>query len=330
MTVVTVVGTVREEGLARLRARAGIEVRTLGDPSPAEILAAMPDTGAILVRTQRIGADVIAAAPRLQVVSRHGVGYDNVDVAALTARRVPLTLAVTSNMVAVAEHAFWMMLELVKRGRHVDAATRAGDWSARARPVSTELLAKTLLVIGFGRIGSRVAARARAFEMRVLVLDPYVPAGRIRAAGCEPVGSLAQALTAADLVTLHCPLTPETRHLIDATALASLAPTSFLVNTARGGRVDELALADALRDGRLAGAGIDVFETEPAATAHPLLALPQALVSPHNAGVTVESAGRMAIEAADNILAALDGRLDPGAVVNSEVLPETAEVGPAR
>lgn len=323
MAVVTVVGRVHEEGLASLRARSDLTLRVLTEPTPATILAAMPDTVAILARTQPIDASAIAAAPGLRIVSRHGVGFDNVDVAALSRRGIPLAVAGTANMVAVAEHALWMMLELVKRGRRVDAETRRGDWSARSRPVSSELYGKTLLVVGFGRIGSRVAARARAFEIRVLVVDPYVAPERIRAAGCEPVPSLAAGLAEADIVSLHCPLASDTRHLIDASAMAAMRPGALLVNTARGGLVDEAALATALRDGRLAGAGIDVFEDEPAAASHPLMALPNALLSPHNAGVTVESAVRMAIESAENILAALDGRLDPSMVVNPEVLART-------
>jgi len=320
VATVTVVGTVREEGLARLRARPGLAVRALPEPTRAAILAAMPDTAAILVRTQPIDAEAIAAAPGLRIVSRHGVGFDNVDVEALTRRNIPLAVAGTANMVAVAEHALWMMLELVKHGRRVDDEARRGDWSARSRPVSGELYGKPLLVVGFGRIGSRVAARARAFEMRVLVVDPYVAPERMIQAGCEPAPSLAAGLAEADIVTLHCPLSRETRHLIDASALAAMRPGAFLVNTARGGLVDEAALATALEAGHLGGAGIDVFEQEPALAGHPLMTLPSALLSPHNAGVTVESAVRMAIESAENILAALDGRLDRSMVVNHEVL----------
>jgi D-3-phosphoglycerate dehydrogenase len=304
-------------------------VRELPAPSRGELLAAMTDTAAILVRTQRIDAAVIAAAAGLRVVSRHGVGYDNVDVAALTARGIPLAIAATANMVAVAEHTLWMMLELTKRGRELDGMTRSGDWGARARPLSVELAGRTLLIVGFGRIGSRVAARARAFDMRVLVLDPYGPAERIRAAGCEPVPDLAPALAAADIVSLHCPLTPATRRMLDDGALAALRPHAIVVNTARGGLIDEAALADALRDGRLAGAGIDVFETEPAPRDHPLLGLPRALVSPHSAGVTCEAAARMAIESAENVVAALDGRLDPAVVVNPEVLEGLRPPSPA-
>ena len=317
MPIVTVAGVVQEAGLSLLRARADIEIIELRDDTAEGLAEVMPVTAGLLLRTARVTAAMIDSARSLRVVARHGVGYDNVDVQALSARGVPLVVAATANMVAVAEHAFWMLLELVKHGRAIDAAMRRGDWSVRDRLKPAEVAGKTLLVVGFGRIGSRVAARARAFDMRVVVVDPFVPEGSIEAAGCEVAASLDAALSQADAVTLHVPLSTATRAMIDAQALAHFKPSAILVNTARGGLVDEAALAQALSQGRLAAAGIDVFETEPPSPGHPLLSLPNVLLTPHNAGVTREASERMAVESARNVLAAFDGTLDPSLVVNA-------------
>lgn len=320
MARVLVVGHVHEAGLARLRDRPGLETVTLDERASAELPQALAAAEAVIVRTAALPGPAIAAAPRLKVIAKHGVGYDNIDVAAATARRIPVTVTATANAVSVAEHAFAQMLQLAKLGGEMDAAVRRGDWAARTRLVAVELAGRTLLVVGLGRIGSRVARRALAFEMRVVVVDPFLPAERIRGLGCEPAASLEAALPEADIVTLHCPLGPRTRGMLGAAELALLRPHAFLVNTARGGLVDEAALVAALRAGRLAGAALDVMAHEPPAADDPLLAAPRLLLSPHVAGVTKESTLRMALEAADNVLAGLDGRLDPAVVVNPEVL----------
>lgn len=321
MTRVLLVGAVHPAGLARLRGEPGIEVVELGEDRPEEIPGALAEAEAVIVRTAPLPAAAIAGAPKLRVVTKHGVGYDNIDVAAATARGIPVTVTATANATSVAEFTLAQILALTKLSAAMDAAVRAGDWAARNRLAPIELAGKTLVIVGFGRIGRRVASRALAFELRVLVHDPYVTAEAIRAAGCEPVERLEDALAAADVVTLHCPLTAETRGLIGRERLARLPAGAFLVNTARGGIVDEAALAEALRSGRLAGAALDVMVREPLPADDPLLALPNLLLSPHIAGVTAESARRMALEAAENVLAGLAGRLPREVVVNPEVLP---------
>ncbi len=260
------------------------------------------------------------ASPVMQVVARIGVGYDSVAVPALTARRVPLMIAGTANSVSVAEHALFMMLTLAKRAAVLDPLVRAGRWHERYADMPVDLAGRTVLVIGFGRIGTRIAARCRAMEMTVLVYDPYVPAASVKQAGCEPVADLDTALPRADFVTIHCPKTAETTGMIDARRLALLRPGAFLVNTARGGIVEETALAAALAEKRLAGAGIDVFATEPVPADNPFLKLSSVVVSPHMAGVTVEATARMAIAAVNNVLSVFDGKPNRENVVNKEVL----------
>ncbi|MCS7266447.1 MAG: hydroxyacid dehydrogenase [Geminicoccaceae bacterium] len=320
MVRVLLLGAVHEAGLARLRARPEVELVALDETDEAGIDRDLPEADAVIVRTAPLPAARIARAPRLRVIAKHGVGVDNIDLAEASRRRIPVTVTATANATSVAEFAFAQLLALAKSTRAWDEAVRAGDWAARYHRTAVELAGKTLLVVGFGRIGARVAARALAFEMRVLAYDPYVCAERIRAAGCTSVADLDAVLPEVDAVSLHCPSTPQTRGMFDAQRLARLKPTAFLVNTARGGIVDEEALARALRGGRLAGAALDVFAREPLPASDPLLGVPGLLLSPHVAGITAESARRMALEAAENLLAALDGRLDRSVVANPEVL----------
>ncbi len=319
MSRVLVVGRVHEAGLEKLCA-AGLAVAEVDEHDPAAIAAGLPGAVAVIVRTAPLPAELLARGDALRIVAKHGVGYDNIAVAALTARRIPCAVAADANRVAVAEHALAMLLELAKAGRAHDAAVRAGDWAFRDRRAAVELFGKTLLLVGFGRIGREVARRAAAFGMTILAHDPLLPAETIRAAGAEPAPVLADALARADAVSLHLPLTPATRQLIDAAALARLRPEAILINTARGGLVDEAALAAALGRGALRGAGIDAFAQEPPPPDHPLLRLPNVLLSPHSAGASREAARRMAVDSAANVLAALEGRLDPAVVVNPEVL----------
>jgi D-3-phosphoglycerate dehydrogenase len=316
MDEVLVVGRVKPEGMAILEARPGLAVRVVDESDPRAIRAAAATATAILVRTAPIGAEVIDAATGLRVVSRHGVGYDNVDVAALNARRIPLAISANANRVSVAEHTMAMLLTIAKAALVHDAAVRGGDWAIRNRFLAFELMGRRLLLLGYGRIGREVAIRARAFGMSVAVHDPFVDAAALAEFGCIQAGDLDTAIGEADAVSLHLPLSDATRHIIDARRLALMRPTAIVLNTARGGLIDEAALARALDSGRLRGAGIDVFADEPPKPDNPLLAAKNALLSPHNAGVTDESMVRMATEAASNILDVLDGRLDPGVIVN--------------
>jgi D-3-phosphoglycerate dehydrogenase len=256
----------------------------------------------------------------MKVVARIGVGYDAVDVPALTAKRIPLMVAGTANSPSVAEQAMHMMLALAKRGAELHQMVREGKWRDRLQGVPFDLCGKTLLIVGFGRIGTRTAKRCQAMEMEVLVYDPYKPAAEIKAAGCEPVADLDAALPRADFVSIHCPKTPETVSMFNGARLARMKPSAYLVNTARGGIIDEPALYAALEGGKLAGAGLDVFEKEPTPPDNPLLTLPNVISAPHMAGVTRESLDRMGLQTALNILSVLDGQPIRENVINREVL----------
>ncbi|MCK8784532.1 hydroxyacid dehydrogenase [Roseomonas sp. NAR14] len=321
-TRVLIVETLGEAGLRLFRQRPDIEVvryrPTIAAPEFRALLAGA--VGVALGPNTRFADPELDAAPGMKVVARLGVGFDAVDVPALTARRVPLMVVGIANATSVAEQAFYMMIEIAKRGAELDRRVKQGLWHDRKGPLPRELAGHTVLVVGFGRIGTRLAPRCRAFGMRVLVHDPYVSPEAIREAGYEPAPDLDAALAEADHVSLHCPRNRETEGMFDAARLARMKPGAVLVNTARGGIVDEAALHDALVSGHLAGAGIDVFVEEPAKAGHPLMALPNVVLSPHMAGVTEESMAAMAAATARNILGVLDGAPNRDNAVNPEVL----------
>jgi D-3-phosphoglycerate dehydrogenase / 2-oxoglutarate reductase len=256
----------------------------------------------------------------MKVVTRIGVGYDAVDVPALSRRKVPLMVAGTANSPSVAEHALFMMLTLAKRAQEMHEMVKNGTWASRLNQLPFDLYGKSVLIIGFGRIGTRTAKRCLAMEMQVLVYDPYKGAAEIKAAGCEAVADLDAALPRADFVSIHCPKTPETVGMFNAARIRRMKPSAYLINTARGGIVDEKALHEALVSGRLAGAGLDVFEQEPPPVGQALHGLPNVIMAPHVAGVTIEAVDRMSEQTALNILSALDGTPIRQNVINPDVL----------
>jgi D-3-phosphoglycerate dehydrogenase / 2-oxoglutarate reductase len=268
----------------------------------------------------RFGETELEASGDMQVVTRIGVGFDAVDVPALSRRKVPLMVAGTANSPSVAEQAIFMMLTLAKRASEMDSIVKDNKWAARLGALPYDLFGKTVLIVGFGRIGTRTAKRCLAMEMNVLIYDPYKPAADIRAAGCEPVADLDAALPRADFVSIHCPKNPETVGMFSAARLKLMKPTAYLVNTARGGIIDEKALHEALVSKKLAGAGLDVFEQEPPPAGNPLLGLPNVITAPHVAGVTREAVDRMSEQTALNILSALDGSPIRQNVINPDVL----------
>ena len=314
---------VHECGYALAAARDDIEIDIYQGRDPAEIKRRIVDADAIVVRTAVIDRAVIDAGRGLAIISRHGVGYDAVDIEAAAQRSIPVTITPLANSVSVAEHAMFMLLALAKNARENDTAVRDDRFEpARTSMKPLDLAGRNLLIIGFGRTGSRVAPRALGFGMHVHAYDPYVDRSVMEAAGCAVAGDLHAMLPEMDAVTVHTPLNDETRGIIGAKELALMKRTAFVVNTARGGVVAEDALIAALEGQRIGGAGLDVFEAEPAPPRpdHPLLAFDNVIVSPHCAGVTIESSMRMAQYAVRNVLDCFDGRLDPEVVVNRHLM----------
>ena len=317
---VLVSGRIHDDGLALLKARADVDWEVVEGGALDEVEARIAEVDAIVVRTTPIRGPLLAKAKRLKVVSRHGVGYDNVDVPALNDRRIPLTVVGSANSVPVAEHAMAMMLAVTRQVRVYDAAVRAGNYKVRDSLAMVELAGKTVLVVGFGRIGTRVAKRCAAFETSVIVADPFVPKRAIEGQGYRYVADFREALPEADIVTFHMPGALDGRPVMGPAEFAALKRGAWLVNCARGTLVDEAALVQALGDGTLRGAGLDVTRDEPPAPDHPLLKLDNVILSPHSAGSTPECFARMAVVSVRNALDALDGRLDADMVVNPEVL----------
>jgi D-3-phosphoglycerate dehydrogenase len=284
------------------------------------LLKAHAPVHAVALGATRFGEPELEAARDMKVVTRIGVGYDAVDVSALSRRKIPLMVVGIANSPSVAEQAIFMMLMLAKRANELHALVKDGQWSTRLGKLPYDLFGKTVLLIGFGRIGTRTARRCLAMEMNVQVYDPYKPAAEIRTAGCAPIFDLDAALPSADFVSIHCPKTPETVGMFNAVRLKRMKPSAYLINTARGGIIDEAALYDALTSGKLAGAGLDVFSQEPPPIPNPLFELPNVIVAPHVAGVTWEAVDRMSEQTARNILSAFDGAPIRQNVINQEVL----------
>jgi len=316
--------TLAAGGRALLQARSDIEVLTfpngIGQTDFNALLREHAPVHAVALGPTRFGEDELASSGDMRVVTRIGVGFDAIDLPALSRRGVPLMTAGSANSPSVAEAALFMMMALAKRGAELDAIVKENRWGDRLGAIPVDLLGKTLVVIGFGRIGSRLVKRCLAMEMHVLVYDPYKDPADIAAAGAEPAGDLDAALAGADFVSIHCPKSPETVSMFDAARLARLKPTAYLVNTARGGIVDEAALHAALTTGRLAGAGLDVFAQEPPRPDNPLFRLSNVITAPHLAGVTHEALDRMGLQTAKNILSAFDGDIIRDNVINKDVL----------
>ena len=291
---------------------ADFDVRECDGADRAQLLAALGEADAVIVRSAtQVDAEALAAAPRLKVVARAGIGLDNVDVAAATQAGVMVVNAPQSNVISAAEHAVALLLAVARRIPAADASLRAGQWR-RSAFTGVELAGKTVGVVGLGRIGVLVAQRLSAFGMRLVAFDPYVPAGRAAQMGVRllPLDDL---IAESDVITIHLPKTKETVGLIGERELALAKPGAILVNAARGGLVDEHALAQALKEGRLGGAGVDVFGTEPC-TESPLFSLDNVVVTPHLGASTVEAQDKAGTAVARSVRLALTGEFVPDAV----------------
>jgi D-3-phosphoglycerate dehydrogenase len=312
--------TMGQQGVAVMQARDDIE--TIIYPTgitQADLLPRLTDIAGIALSGTPFRQAEMNASPAMLVVARIGVGYDAVEVPALTARGVPLMTAGIANSTSVAEQAFHLIIALAKKNRAMDAMVRDNAWSKRHVSRPMELSGKTVLIVGFGRIGTRTARRCAAFDMTVLIHDPYIDPDSIRSAGYEPIPDLDAALPTVDIVCIHCPKNPETIGMFNAARLGRMKQGALIVNTARGGIIDEPALYQSLVSGHLAGAGLDVFDQEPTPPDNPLLQLDQVISSPHMAGVTVEAVAAMAVATSRNILSVLDGSPNRENTINPEV-----------
>ena len=297
-------------GIEELGRDGALEVEAKIGITPAELIQIIPEFSGLIVRSEtKVTAAVLEAGTKLRVVGRAGVGVDNVDVETATRRGVIVMNAPGGNTVSTAEHAFSLLLCVARKIPQADAMVRGGKWS-RKEFQGVELYNKTLAIVGMGRIGSELSRRAIAFGMRVLAFDPYLSVTRARALQVELVDDLGDVLAEADFITLHTPLTPETHHLLDGACLAQTKRGVRIINCARGGLIDEAALAEALQSGQVAAAALDVFENEPLPANSILRDAPNLVLTPHLGASTAEAQESVGIEIAQSIRAALlDGTI---------------------
>lgn len=316
MPHVLVAGKLHPSGIALLKSRADVTfdyVEEISEPSYAPLIG---KADGLVIRTQPLSADTVRKADRLRIVSRHGVGYDAVDLPSLNDRGIALVVCGDVNSVSVAEQAMMLLLAAAKRAVRGDRAVRSADWGWRNRLEQGELWGKRLLIVGYGRSGRHVARMASGFDMGIRAFDPFLQRHGWPEGSVAPVTNLPDGLAWADFVSVHAPKADQP--VIAAAELAVMKPSAVLVNTARGGVVDETALIVSLREGRLAAAGLDVFEDEPPPSDNPLLSMDQVILSPHIAGLTTECAERMAVSSVQNVLDFFAGSIDPTLVVNGD------------
>lgn len=320
------------EGKQMLRERDDIEVvefpNTIEQGQFQALLESFDEVHGVVLGLTRFGTAELQRAPGLQVVSRIGVGFDAVDIPAMTEAAIPVMVCANANHRAVAEHTLGFMLSLAKRTEALTHLVRNGNWHQRYDYLPSELEGREVLLVGCGRIGARVATLLVALGMRVKVYDPYL-APRQLPHGVEPVAVLEHGLASADYVSLHCPKTAETVGLLSAERLALMKPQAYVINTARGGIVDEQALYQALVEKRIAGAALDVFLPEPPSHGSGLPSLDNVICSPHLAGVSREAVSRMAKMAAGNVLDVFDAQPNRDKVVNPQVFDRTFHLAEA-
>lgn len=322
MPKLLILGDIHAAGRALLASRPDMQLEIIASPSEADVRNSIRDAEAVILRKADLRADTIALGSRLRMISRHGVGVDNIDLDAATARGIPVSVVGDASSSSVAEHAMLLMLAAARRLHAAERLARTSDPAIREDFVDrrnhlgmSDLAGKCVLIVGFGRIGRGVAKRCAAFEMSVIVADPFVTADEYR-----HVADFSSALPEADIVVLCLPAVAQASPLIGVEELARFRHGAILVNVARGSLVDEYALAAALRSGRLRNAATDVWAHMPPALDHPFREFEDMVLTPHCAPLTDECMARVAAISVQNVLDYFDGRLDRRAVVNPEVL----------
>ena len=274
----------------------------------------------IVSRMGRIDAPVMDVAPQLKVISKHGVGVDNIDIAAAAERGIPVLVATGANAVSVAEHAIALLLAGVKRVLPLDAGLRAGKWE-KPGFAGREIAGETLGLMGMGAIAQATGRIAKGLGLKLVGYDPYAPDSAFEEIGATRCASFEELLERSMVLSLHCPLTDQTRGILNAQAIARMPEGAYVVNTARGGLIDEAALLAAIRDGHLSGAGLDTFAVEPPAADHPFFTEPRIVLTPHIGGVTRQAGSRVGVDAVRGIFQVLDGQpVPPERIINRKLL----------
>ena len=311
MKKILVIQPIHEEGINLLKDNSDFEYEVVDNVDTEFLKSKIKDCDGISIRTAKLSGDVIEAANNLKIISRHGVGYDNIDLEVSKKKDITLAITATANAVAVAEHVMFMILNISKRGSMYDDTVKSGKFNERNKlPKTVELWNKNILIAGFGRIGQALIKRCLGFEMNVFVFDPFVSKEFIEKRGGTKVDNLSKTSKDMDAMSLHIPLNDETKNIINYELLKSMKKNCIIINAARGGIVNEVDLDRALNENLIFGAGLDVFETEPPAENNPLLKNKKVFLSPHTAAFTEECMTRMGKETIQNIFDFFDGNLE--------------------
>ena len=311
MKKILVIQPIHEEGINLLKNNSNFEYEVVNNVDTEFLKSKIKDCDGISIRTAKLSGDVIEAANNLKIISRHGVGYDNIDLQVSKKKDITLAITATANAVAVAEHVMFMILNISKRGSMYDDTVKSGKFNERNKlPKTVELWNKNILIAGFGRIGQALIKRCLGFEMNVFVFDPFVSKEFIEKRGGTKVEDLSETSKDMDAMSLHIPLNDETKNIINYELLKSMKKNCIIINAARGGIVNEVDLDRALNENLIFGAGLDVFETEPPSKNNPLLMNKKVFLSPHTAAFTEECMIRMGKETIQNIFDFFDGSLE--------------------
>ncbi|MDB9923516.1 hydroxyacid dehydrogenase [Candidatus Pelagibacter sp.] len=316
MKKILVIQPIHEAGIELLKSNANYEFEVVENVDPEFLKSKIKDCDGASIRTAKLTGDVIEAANNLKIISRHGVGYDNIDLEASKKNNLTLAITATANAVAVAEHVMFMLLNISKRKTMYDDTVKEGKFNDRNKlPKTVELWGKNILIAGFGRIGQSLIKRCLGFEMKVFVYDPFVSKDVIENLGGIKVESMEDTCKEMDAISLHIPLNDKTKNIINYALLKTMKKNCIIINAARGGIVNEIDLDKALKEDLIFGAGLDVFEIEPPESNNPLLKNDKVFLSPHTAAFTEECMTRMGKETIQNIIDFFDEKLEKSKTV---------------
>jgi D-3-phosphoglycerate dehydrogenase len=316
MPKVAIIENIHQDGINLLKENPDFEFEIIDDTSEENLIKVLPKFDACTLRVSKLNEKIMSNCKNLKVISRHGVGYDNVDLNYIKKNNIALLITATANAVAVAEHVIYMMLSISKSINQFDQEVRIGNFKKNASIIKTfELFNKEILIVGFGRIGQSLIKRCKGFEMKVKVFDPFVNKETIERFGGKKIENLDDGLKICDYVSLHVPLNEKTKNLINYSKLKNMKRQAIIINTSRGGIVNENDLDKALRENIIFGAGLDVFEKEPVDKNNPLLSNKKVLLSPHSATFTNECKSRMSIETTKNIIDFFENKIDKSMIV---------------
>ena len=316
MKKILIIQPIHETGIELLKYNNNYEFEIIEDPEISNLKSKIVDCDGISIRTAKLPAEAINAAKSLKIISRHGVGYDNIDLKSSKDKNITIAITTKANAIAVAEHVMFLLLSISKRKNMYDDSVKTGKFNERNRlPKTVELWNKNILIAGFGRIGKALIKRCLGFEMNVFVYDPFVSSDVIENIGGKKVENLEDSIKKMDAVSLHVPLTEKTKNLINYELLKTMKKNCIIINAARGGIVNEFDLDRALNENFIFGAGIDVFEKEPPDDNNPLLKNDKVFLSPHTAAFTEECMTRMGVETIQNIIDFFDNKLEESKIV---------------